>query len=172
MIVDDDSITRTTLSRLLRGEGYEAQSCDNGLAAVREAMKTSPDLIILDLMMPSPDPARCPVFDGYSALSWLKRSDKLRRIPVIILSAKPVEETKAKTLEAGAVAYFQKPCERERLLAAIQIALDEPVPPEAGPDAEGSHSEGTEASSASEGWLESGSQTHMMTRRELRQIER
>jgi len=170
MVVDDDAITLETLSRVLGAEGLEVIRCDNGLTAVGEALRVSPDLVILDLMMPSPDPERCPVFDGSSALGWIKRSAKLRDLPVIILSAKPASENKGKLLQAGAAAYLQKPCDRKVLLSAIEIALAEPVKTTVAEPAE--ETEATSPAVKEQEWWASETQTHVLTRAELRQVGR
>lgn len=124
LVVDDDAVTREVVTRLMQSEGFNVIACSNGPKAVHESLTAKPDLLILDLMMPSPDPAICEVFDGYSVLSWLKTVPSLQGIPVVVLSAKPAAENKQITLEAGAAAYIQKPFERVKLVSAVRIALD------------------------------------------------
>jgi len=136
MLVDDDPVILAVMSKFMTLNNYQVVGCENGLMAVGEAMRGKPDLMVLDLMMPSPEPERCEVFDGFSVLRWLQRSNGLRDMPVIVLSAKPVSETKQKSLDAGAVAYFQKPCERQMLLTAISIALESPTDTTTGSRAE------------------------------------
>jgi len=93
--------------------------------AVHRALKSKPDLMILDLAMPSPDPRACPVFDGMTVLGWFSGVSTLWDTPVIMLSAKPASEHKHHTLAAGALAYIQKPFDRGKLVAAVGIALDD-----------------------------------------------
>lgn len=123
IIVDDDAIIREVVSRVMRSEGYEVVACENGPKAVHEAFRFKPDMLILDLMMASPDPRVCPIFDGYSVLDWLKTVPELEGIPVIVLSALPAAERKEGILRAGAVAYIQKPFDRADLVQKVKGVL-------------------------------------------------
>jgi len=125
LVIEDDQIMLEVVSRIMRSEGFEVIACNNGPKGVHEALASKPDLILLDLMMPSPDPAICPVFDGHTVLSWMQNMAELKDTPVIVITAKPASEHKRNTIMQGACAYLQKPIDRKRLISAVRIALDD-----------------------------------------------
>lgn len=125
MLVDDDAVSLEAAGRLLTSCGYFVTKHTDGITAIQQAKAAPPDLVLLDLGLPSPKPEICPVFDGFTVMNWLKLDPVTAAIPVIILSAKDVALAKARSLAAGALAYFRKPAEASSLLSAIRIALDE-----------------------------------------------
>jgi DNA-binding response OmpR family regulator len=86
---------------------------------VAAAPPKAPDLIILDLGLPAGD--------GFLVLERLKAMTDLMATPVIVLSAKDPVNSKQRSLQAGAVAYFQKPPENREFLTEIRNALGEGV---------------------------------------------
>jgi CheY-like chemotaxis protein len=125
LMVDDDAVSLEVLGRFLEREGYSVEKCTEGPLAVQKARAGTTDLVLLDLGLPSPKPELCAVFDGFTVMSWLRNDPVTQKIPVIVLSAKDVDEAKPKSLAAGAWACFQKPAEPGRLLTAIRIVLDD-----------------------------------------------
>ncbi|HEY6041363.1 MAG TPA: response regulator, partial [Anaerolineae bacterium] len=79
LIVDDEPYNVDYLEQELEDMQYASLSASNGLVALELVESDSPDLILLDIMMP--------VMDGFTVLSHLKASEKARDIPVIIISA-------------------------------------------------------------------------------------
>jgi DNA-binding response OmpR family regulator len=79
------------------------------------AQKEKPHLIILDLGLPAGD--------GYAVLKHLQEFPALAGIPVIVLTARDPEGNEKRTLESGAIAFFQKPADNEELLAVIRASL-------------------------------------------------
>ena len=125
LVVEDDAISLNYLTRFLTSAGYAVLRCGDGPTAVSLAATQKPDLILLDLGLPSPDPKTCPSFDGFKVLDWLPRILKEKRIPVIVLSAQEPAQAKEQVIKAGATAFLQKPADSNKLLTAIKIALDE-----------------------------------------------
>jgi len=125
LVVEDDPVMLQVISRIVSSEGFDVVPCNNGPKAVHEALTSKPALILLDLMMPSPDQGLCPVFDGHTVLSWRASVADLRDTPVIVITAKPAAQYKLRALNEGACAYLQKPLDRKRLLNAVRIALDD-----------------------------------------------
>ncbi len=80
LIVDDEFALANALELILVMEGYRVFTAFHGKEAVASALKVKPDLIILDLMMPN--------VDGYGVLDRLKEDDRLKHIPVIVVTAK------------------------------------------------------------------------------------
>jgi CheY-like chemotaxis protein/class 3 adenylate cyclase len=102
MVVDDMSQIRNILQFNLRKEGYNVVLASNGKKALEYASgEKTPDLIILDIMMPK--------MDGYEVIRKLRASDITKHVPVIFLSAKAQKKDVIKGLEAGANDYIVKP---------------------------------------------------------------
>lgn len=117
LIVDDDPDIIEFLSYNLRKGGYEVIFAGSGLNALWEVEDDRlPDLILLDLMMPSPD--------GYEVCQFLKSSDDFRNVPLIIVSAKGTREDVQKGLGLGANAYITKPFTIDELFQSDARILD------------------------------------------------
>ena len=112
LIVDDDPPTVKWTSFLLRDEGYEVVTADNGRAALEMVERHSPDLVILDVMMPQ--------IDG---LEVCRRIRQTMDVPIIMLSAKGETVDKVTGLQVGADDYLAKPFEPAELLARVQAVL-------------------------------------------------
>ena len=124
LIVDDSAIIRKTLTMKLKSSGYEVLTAEDGSVAVSTARRERPDLILLDLSFP-PDVAHgggVP-WDGFLIMSWLKKMDEAKDIPIIIITSGEAAQFKDRCLAAGAVGFFQKPLNNEALLAAIRLTL-------------------------------------------------
>lgn len=115
LIGDDDPGMRLALLIRLRANNYDVSCAGDGLSVVAEARKHRPDLILLDLGMPSGD--------GYTVLNMLQGEPSEAQIPVIVLSARDRASHEERSIEAGAATFLQKPVETERLLLAISQAL-------------------------------------------------
>jgi putative two-component system response regulator len=101
LVVDDGPDNLRVLGELLRGEGYVARPYSDGAAALEAAAATPPDLILLDIMMPT--------MDGFEVCRRLKEDARLRDIPVIFLSAMDDVADKVRAFSVGAVDYVAKP---------------------------------------------------------------
>lgn len=115
MVVDDDPDLRQALSLRLRANNFDTLSVCDGYSAIAMALKERPHLIILDLGLPAGD--------GFSVLKNLQQYPALSVIPVIVLTAREPEANEKRTLESGAVAFFQKPADNEELLGVIGACL-------------------------------------------------
>jgi DNA-binding response OmpR family regulator len=115
LIVDDDPELRMALKLRLRANQYETVSACDGYSAIALAQKERPNLIILDLGLPAGN--------GYSVLKRLQESDSLSNIPVIVLTARDPAGNEARSLDAGAAAFFQKPADNNELLEVIRASL-------------------------------------------------
>ena len=108
-VIDDDLHINNMLRELLTREGYEVIRAFSGGEALAVLEETTPDLVLLDLMMPG--------------LSGEQVLPKIRDIPVIIMSAKVDVGSKVELLLSGAVDYVTKPFDTKELLARIQVQL-------------------------------------------------
>ncbi len=97
---------------LLREEGYTVFTADNGIDALRMIDEKTPDLLILDVMMPG--------MDGWEVTRQLRRNTNL---PIIILSAKGETTDRVFGLDLGADDYLAKPFEPSELLARVRAVL-------------------------------------------------
>ena len=115
MVVDDDPDLRQALSLRLRANHFDTINVCDGYSAIAMAQKERPHLIILDLGLPAGD--------GFAVLKNLRQYPALADIPVIVLTARDPESYEKRTLESGAVAFFQKPADNEELLGVIRACL-------------------------------------------------
>jgi DNA-binding response OmpR family regulator len=116
MVVEDDAALREALNIRLRAQNYDVVNASDGYSALALAQKEQPDLILLDLGLPA-----C---DGMTVLKYLQQFRGLGSIPVIVLSARDPQSNEMASLQAGAVAFFQKPADNEDLMGVIRICLD------------------------------------------------
>lgn len=114
LVADDEPNIVELIKIALQRHGYEIKVAYDGEEALAKAKEFKPDLILLDLMMPK--------VDGYEVLRQLRGDPDLllQRIPVIIISAKKMEEDRKKGLEWGAQQYLTKPFRGEELIAEVE----------------------------------------------------
>jgi DNA-binding response OmpR family regulator len=115
LLVDDDEDLLRGLNFRLRANGYETILAMDGYSAINMAQKEKPDLIILDIGLPAGD--------GFIVMERLGKVPSLTLIPVIVLTARDLQTNKMRALKAGAVAFFQKPADNDKLLDVIQKAF-------------------------------------------------
>jgi two-component system KDP operon response regulator KdpE len=126
LIVEDDADMRLGYKVLLRAHNYQTFFAANAVAALTESRLHDPDLIILDLGLPA--------IDGFDLLDHFGPM-YLSLIPVIVVSGRDVQRNKERALEAGAVAYLQKPWNDDELLELIARHSADPTPSQAPPTA-------------------------------------
>ena len=98
LLVDDTQANREVLCALLESEGYKIFMAPDGPAALRIADRTSPDLILLDVMMPG--------MNGYEVCRRLKQEDKTRETPVIFITAETDTSAVVQGFQVGGVDYI------------------------------------------------------------------
>ena len=118
LIVEDDADVCLGYQILLRAHHYDTIVAADSAAAISEAQKHQPDLIILDLGLPAGD--------GFVVLDRLRANTYLSVIPVIVVSGRDLRANKDRALEAGAKAFVQKPWNDTELLALIAEFVGEP----------------------------------------------
>ena len=122
LIVDDEADVVELIEFNLRSAGYDVVSADDGLAAVKKARESAPDLIVLDLMLPE--------LDGTEVCKQLRRDPVTARIPIIMLTAKAAEIDRVLGLELGADDYVTKPFSPRELVLRIRGLLRRGQAPE------------------------------------------
>jgi len=116
-IVDDDRDTREMLTLALELEDFEVSQAANGLRLISAMHVDRPDVILLDVMMSW--------IDGFELCRAIKKNPTFGDIPVIFISARKSPEDERTGLEAGALDYFTKPLDVDRLIARIRQILAE-----------------------------------------------
>jgi two-component system sensor histidine kinase/response regulator len=116
LVVDDDANNRDVLTRRLLWQGHGVKTASNGRDALRLMRETSFDLVLLDILMPD--------MDGYEALGHIKSDERLRHIPVIMISALSDLPSLVRCIEAGADDYLAKPFNPTLLRARIGSCLE------------------------------------------------
>jgi len=124
LVVDDDPVIVKAMSMKLVPSGYDVVSATDGSAAISAARKEKPDLILLDINFPNDIGLS---WDGFQIIAWLQRVDESKKTPVIVMSGGEAAKFKARALQAGAIAYLQKPVNNDELLALIKQALAAPA---------------------------------------------
>lgn len=113
LLAEDDKNLGTILKSYLEAKGYPATLCVNGQEAFLEFNKNEYDFCILDVMMP--------VKDGFTLAKEIRNIDK--KVPILFLTAKSMQEDKLKGFEIGADDYLSKPFNMEELLARMEAIL-------------------------------------------------
>lgn len=115
LIVEDDIHIGNALEETLISEGYGVMRAYSGTEAVLVLAGASPDLVLLDLMLPG--------LSGEEVLSRIRELRGPREIPIIVMSAKVDVDSKVELLLGGAVDYVTKPFQMKELLARIAVHL-------------------------------------------------
>jgi two-component system response regulator RpaA len=115
LVIDDEPDVRWLLRLSLERVGHEVLLAEDGLRGVAMAQRQRPDLILLDLMMP--------VMDGYGVLDVLRKDDRTANVPILMLTAKALDDDQRRCEEAGATMFLTKPFEPEDLAGTIEDLL-------------------------------------------------
>ncbi|MCM3765830.1 response regulator transcription factor [Neobacillus niacini] len=112
LIVDDERRIVEVLEAYLEREGYEIHSADNGIDALKKAKTVSPDLIILDLMLPD--------ISGEEVCRLVRKESD---VPIIMLTAKSAEDDRINGIVMGADDYITKPFSPREVVVRVQAIL-------------------------------------------------
>lgn len=123
LIIEDDHDIVELLRYNLEREGYRLDLAGDGMAGLAQMRRFGPDLVILDLMLPK--------LSGLDVCRQARQDDHLRRLPILILSARGEEADRVLGLELGADDYVTKPFSPRELLARVRALLRRAQPDEA-----------------------------------------
>lgn len=112
MIVEDQFFLAEMIRTRLEYMGYDTIYAENGARALELLQHGSPDLIIMDVMMP--------VMDGMEATKRIRVDGKNKDIPIIFLTARARHEDRQEAIDAGATDYLAKPFESNQLTAMVE----------------------------------------------------
>ncbi len=115
LIADDSPFQRRLLASFLNPGDFEPVFAGDALQAWMAALRSSPQLILLDINMPAGT--------GLEVLKRLKMSIKTQHIPVIVVSSEEDPATESMARSLGAMNFLHKPVEQEQLCAAVNLAL-------------------------------------------------
>lgn len=113
LLAEDDQNLGNILSNYLIAKGFDVQLCTNGQEAIDMFLKTPFNLCILDIMMPKKD--------GITVAQEIRQFDK--KVPILFLTAKSMEEDKLRGFQSGADDYVTKPFSMEELMARMEAIL-------------------------------------------------
>ncbi len=112
LVVDDDPDSLFTLNEILRAQNYKTRLVKNGLECLEYLEKKTPDLILLDIMMPE--------MDGFQTIEKIKENKKWSGIPIFAVTAKAMANDKVVIFKHGFDDYISKPVEQSILLTKIE----------------------------------------------------
>ena len=115
LVADDDEDIVRFVEVNLRLEGFEVVTAADGKEALDQADELSPDLILLDIMMPE--------MDGFEVCQRLRAASRTKHVPIIMLTAKSLSADKVVGLTSGADDYIIKPFDPIELVARVKSAL-------------------------------------------------
>ena len=115
LIIDDDKTVQRFISKIL-SEEYSTTCANDGVEGIHAARQGRPDVILLDVEMPG--------MNGYEVCDALKQDKATEDIPVVFLSSRTSTREKMIGYEVGAADFLSKPCDKEELIAKLNIHCD------------------------------------------------
>jgi two-component system chemotaxis response regulator CheY len=116
LIVDDSRVMREMVIACLRGlPGLEFAQAASGLEAIERLSLSAYDAMVLDLNMPD--------IGGFEVIEFVRGQDKLRALPILVVTTRGDEGARGKALQLGASAFMTKPFAPEELVSAMRTLL-------------------------------------------------
>lgn len=115
LVIEDDDIVSRTIERCLRRENYKVTLASTGVEGLQLAHKRSPDLVVLDVIMPG--------MDGYAVCREMRADPILANVPILFLTAKTKDEDKITGFNAGADDYLGKPFNLDELTLRVRAII-------------------------------------------------
>lgn len=123
--VDDSSVVRKLVTMILTAEGFKVSTASDGLDGINKAKEVRPDIILLDFVMPK--------MNGFQVCRILQKDEKLRQIPVILVTSKGDKVGDKFVNQLGVTDYITKPFQPEELVTKIHQTLESQEEPAAAP---------------------------------------
>ena len=115
LVVDDEPINVKILAAILEANDYQVRSAFSGEECLRRVAEETPDVILLDIMMPG--------MDGFMVAKTLKESEATCFIPIVMVTALSDVKSRIQALEAGAADFLSKPADKAELLARVKASV-------------------------------------------------
>jgi two-component system alkaline phosphatase synthesis response regulator PhoP len=115
LVIDDETVVGTILGYAFHGEGHQILIADGGSAGIEIARTEHPDVIVLDLMMPS--------VNGYDVLAILREDDDTKQVPILVLTAVTMSRERERCLSSGADMVMTKPFDPKDVADAVHVLL-------------------------------------------------
>ncbi|MDJ0510783.1 MAG: response regulator [Crocosphaera sp.] len=115
LLVEDSPVQQQMMSSLLKENGWQVTVAGNGIEALESIEKSSPDIVVLDIVMPK--------MNGYEVCRRIKTHPNMHNVPVVMCSSKGEEFDRYWGMKQGADAYIAKPFEDIELIGTIQQLL-------------------------------------------------
>lgn len=115
LIIDDSQAHLYSLQKMVETEGHQVVTAEGGESGLELAKQETPDLILLDIVMPD--------LNGFQVSRRLKRDADTKNIPVIFVTTKSQETDKIWGMRQGAKAYITKPVDKKALIKAVNESL-------------------------------------------------
>jgi DNA-binding response OmpR family regulator len=125
LVVDDDPDQREVIRLSLKEAGFDISTATNGIEGIRQAQSGSPDLIVLDVMMPQ--------MDGFAVCVTLREDEATASIPILMLTGLCSYISQLTGIESGATDYLVKPYEIEQLVSKVEALLGPSLVPAKAP---------------------------------------
>jgi len=115
MVVDDSLTVRKITTRLLSRAGYQVVTAKDGVDALEQLTEIIPSVMLLDIEMPR--------MDGFELAKLLRRDEKTRQLPIIMITSRTADKHRDHALQLGVNAYMGKPYQEDELLEKIAQLL-------------------------------------------------
>ena len=115
LVVDDDEGIRALLQRQMELDGYRVASAEDGCMALDKVREETPDIVLLDALMPG--------MDGFQVAESLKASERTSTIPIIMVTALDDKDSRLRALKAGAQEFLAKPVDRNEVSLRVRNML-------------------------------------------------
>ena len=126
LVIDDNPIIQRTVYFALRDKGYLVLMAGDISDAMKILHREKLDLVLVDLSFPlDAGNINGPLQDGFFVIDWIRRTPEVKKSPVIIISSTEPAQYQERAAAAGVRACFQKPLDKEKLLATVQAILGE-----------------------------------------------
>jgi DNA-binding response OmpR family regulator len=115
LIVDDDPTTCALTATMLEREGYRTRTCTSGAEALDFVATNPVSLVLLDVIMPG--------MDGFEVCTRLRKTERGKRLPVILLTGRDDVDTRLEGMQSGVSEFLAKPVTRHELVARVRAQL-------------------------------------------------
>lgn len=118
LVIEDNEHNLYLATILLQAAGFVVRAARDGSEGIAEALRETPDVILLDIQLP--------VLDGYQVARELRKSPSLTNVPIVAVTSYAMVGDKERCLQAGCTGYIEKPIDPEEFVTQIKRHLSKP----------------------------------------------